>query len=46
MLKTDDNPVGTPIKAFDDLRAAVVKDRSQLWAIPACRSTAITVPER
>ncbi len=31
MLKTDDNPVGTPIKAFDDLRAAVVKDRSQLW---------------
>ena len=31
MLKTDDNPDGTPIKAFDDLRAMVVKDRSQFW---------------
>jgi non-heme chloroperoxidase len=31
MLKTDDNPAGTPIKAFDDLRAAVLKDRSQFW---------------
>src|SRR5262245_9156848 len=31
MLKTNDNPVGTPIKAFDDLRAMVLKDRSQCW---------------
>jgi non-heme chloroperoxidase len=31
MLKTDANRAGTPIKAFDDLRAAVQKDRSQLW---------------
>ncbi len=31
MLKTDDNPAGTPIKAFDDLRAMVLKDRSQFW---------------
>ncbi len=31
MLKTDDNPLGTPIKAFDDLRTMVVKDRSQFW---------------
>jgi non-heme chloroperoxidase len=31
MLKTDENPAGTPIKAFDDLRAMVLKDRSQLW---------------
>ena len=31
MLKTDANPAGTPLKAFDDLRAAVQKDRSQCW---------------
>jgi len=31
MLKTDANPAGTPLKAFDDLRAAVQKDRSQFW---------------
>ena len=31
MLKTDANPQGTPLKAFDDLRAAVQKDRSQLF---------------
>jgi non-heme chloroperoxidase len=31
MLKTDANPEGTPIKAFDDLRAAVLADRSQLF---------------
>lgn len=31
MLKTDSNPAGTPLKAFDDLRTAVMKDRSQLW---------------
>jgi non-heme chloroperoxidase len=30
-LKTDANPAGTPLKAFDDLRAAVQKDRSQFW---------------
>ena len=31
MLKTESNPAGTPIKAFDDLRAAVLRDRSQLF---------------
>ncbi len=31
MLKTAANPSGTPIEAFDKLRAAVVADRSQLW---------------
>jgi non-heme chloroperoxidase len=31
MLKTDANLAGTPLKAFDDLRAAVQRDRSQLW---------------
>ena len=31
MLKTPSNPTGTPIEAFDKLRAAVVADRSQLW---------------
>ena len=31
MLKTAANPVGTPIEAFDELRAAVVADRPQFW---------------
>src|SRR5262244_3785305 len=31
MLKTASNPVGTPIEAFDQLRAAVVADRSAFW---------------
>ena len=31
MLKTPANPNGTPIEAFDQLRAAVVADRSQFW---------------
>ena len=31
MVKTKANPGGTPIKAFDDLRAAVQADRSKLW---------------
>jgi non-heme chloroperoxidase len=31
MLKTPSNPGGTPIEAFDQLRASVVADRSQLW---------------
>src|SRR5205823_4870695 len=31
MLKTPANPGGTPIEAFDQLRAAVVVDRSQFW---------------
>jgi non-heme chloroperoxidase len=31
MLKTPSNPGGTPIEAFDQLRAAVVADRSQFW---------------
>jgi len=31
MLKTDANPAGLPIGAFDQLRAAVQADRSQFW---------------
>ncbi len=31
MLKTEANPGGTPIEVFDQLRAAVQADRSQLW---------------
>ncbi len=31
MLKTSNNPGGTPIEAFDQLRAAVLADRSQLF---------------
>jgi non-heme chloroperoxidase len=31
MLKTPANPVGTPIEAFDGLRAAVQADRSKFW---------------
>ncbi len=31
MLKTESNPLGTPIEAFDQIRAAVVKDRSAFW---------------
>src|ERR1700748_932435 len=31
MLKTPSNPGGTPIDAFDQLRAAVQADRSQFW---------------
>ncbi len=31
MLKTKSNPDGTPMKAFDDIRAAVLADRSQFW---------------
>jgi non-heme chloroperoxidase len=31
MLKTDSNPEGTPIEAFDDIRRNVLKDRSQFW---------------
>ena len=31
MLKTPANPGGTPIEAFDQLRAAVVADCSQFW---------------
>src|ERR1700680_4392214 len=31
MLKTTANPDGTPIEVFDQLRAAVVADRSQFW---------------
>ena len=31
MLKTDANPGGTPIEAFDQIRAGVVEDRSQFW---------------
>ena len=31
MLKTPSNPGGTPIEAFDQIRAAVLADRSQFW---------------
>jgi len=31
MLKTEANPQGTPIEAFDQLRASVLADRSQFW---------------
>src|SRR5438309_2370639 len=31
MLKTPANPAGTPIEAFDQLRTAVLADRSQFW---------------
>jgi non-heme chloroperoxidase len=31
MLKTAANPAGTPIEVFDQLRNAVVADRSQFW---------------
>lgn len=31
MVKTSANPDGTPIEAFDQLRASVLADRSQLW---------------
>jgi len=31
MLKTEKNPAGLPITAFDELRAAVVADRSQFF---------------
>src|SRR5512133_3108344 len=31
MLKTPANPAGTPIEAFDQIRAAVLADRSSFW---------------
>ncbi|TFD87226.1 alpha/beta hydrolase [Cryobacterium lactosi] len=31
MLKTESNPEGTPIEAFDGIRAGVLRDRSQFW---------------
>jgi len=31
MLKTADNPEGLPIEVFDDLRASLMKDRSQAY---------------
>jgi non-heme chloroperoxidase len=31
LLKTDDNPAGVPIEAFDQLRAAILGDRSQFF---------------
>jgi non-heme chloroperoxidase len=31
MLKTPANPGGTPMEAFDQIRAAVVADRSSFW---------------
>src|SRR5580704_3780396 len=31
MLKTPANPAGTPMEAFDQIRSAVVADRSKFW---------------
>ena len=31
MLKTPANPAGTPIEAFDQIRAAILADRSSFW---------------
>ena len=31
MLKTTDNPIGTPIEVFDQLRAGVQADRAKFW---------------
>ena len=31
MLKTANNPAGAPIEAFNEIRAAVLSDRSQFW---------------
>jgi non-heme chloroperoxidase len=31
MVKSEMNPGGTPIEAFDTMRAAVLADRSQFW---------------
>ena len=31
MVKSEENPGGTPIEEFDKIRAAVVADRSQYW---------------
>src|SRR5690606_18197868 len=31
MLRTPANPNGLPVEIFDQLRAAVLKDRSQFW---------------
>src|SRR5262245_6117240 len=31
MLQTPENPEGTPIEAFDEIRANVLADRSQFW---------------
>src|SRR5882757_1270832 len=31
MVKSAANPTGTPIEAFDQIRAAVLADRSQYW---------------
>jgi non-heme chloroperoxidase len=32
MLKTAENPMGTPIEAFDQIRSGVLSDPSQFWA--------------
>jgi non-heme chloroperoxidase len=31
MVKSENNPEGTPIEALDDIRAGVLKDSSQFW---------------
>jgi len=46
MLKTKNNPLGTPIEVFDQLRASVHADRSQFWKDLSLLSTAITGPGR
>ena len=46
MLKTAANPDGTPIEAFDEIRAGVLADRSQSGSISRSRSSAPTGPDR
>jgi non-heme chloroperoxidase len=38
MLKTAANPGGLPLEVFDQIRAAVVADRSQFWKDPVSTS--------
>lgn len=35
MLRTDANPGGTPIEAFDAIRQGLLKDRSQFYQDPS-----------
>ena len=39
MLKTPENPTGTPMEVFDQIRGSVVADRSKFWkdlSLPFC----------
>ena len=47
MVKSETNPEGTPIEAFDDIRANVLMDRSQFFLETSrCRSSASTARAR